>query len=255
VETISDIQARIAHASQSELEALRILYASDSRKGVKHAFDVRKRQILREQEEQARLRALYDFDIRAGAHSCVLGMDEVGRGPLAGPMYVGGVVLNLNAPPIAELNDSKQIAPDKRERIAVCIQQQALAFHIESVDAHDIDTYGMAHCLRSAFSSVIAYFDAHHVPVECILLDGVPLHLDKRERAVVKGDTKSASIAAASIIAKVARDNYMVEQHKLYSVYGFDAHKGYGSQQHINAIKTHGICPLHRVSFCKNFLS
>ena len=148
METISDIQARIAHASQSQLEALRSLYASDTRKGVKRAFDVRQRQLLREQEEQARLHALYDFDTRAGAHSCVLGMDEVGRGPLAGPLYVGGVVLNLSAPPIAELNDSKQIAPDKRERIAACIQQQALAFHIASVDAHDIDTYGMAHCLR-----------------------------------------------------------------------------------------------------------
>lgn len=188
----------------------------------------------------------------------ILGLDEVGRGPVAGPVAVGGVVLN-HAPGtrIARLNDSKQIKPAVREEIAAEISQRAAFACVQYVDAAYIDDHGIAAALRLAFTRAIEQADAalakmgRHIDV--VLLDGVALHLDSREVNVVKGDAKCASIAAASILAKVDRDAFMTRADADYPGYGFAQNAGYGTKAHGEAIRRLGLSPLHRKSFCATF--
>ena len=143
--------------------------------------------------------------------------------------------------------------PEDRERIAVEIKRVAIAWTVQYVEPADIDANGMTASLTTAFRRAIAAVEEAGVRPEVVLLDGNPLHLDERETNVVKGDGKCASIAAASIVAKVERDALMCEYAKEYPEYGFDSHKGYASASHIEAIKKYGLSPVHRVSFCHAF--
>lgn len=190
---------------------------------------------------------------------CAVGLDEVGRGPLAGPLAVGAVVLP-ETPQIIGLNDSKQLTPAHREQLDKQIRATALAWDIEYIEPAQIDEDGMTACLKTAFSRAVAAIDEQlpaggdgDGPVQAVLLDGSPLHIDARELSLVKGDARVAAIAAASIIAKVARDRLMVEYGKRYPAYDFASNKGYGSAEHIAAIERYGLSPIHRKSFCRNF--
>jgi ribonuclease HII len=202
------------------------------------------------QDEDKRIDALYEQQRQAGAAACVIGVDEVGRGSVAGPLTVAAVVLPLE-PQIPGLNDSKKLTAHQREETAQAVQEVASAIGIAHIAPAEIDRLGMAASLRTAMTQAI---EACGLVPDLVLIDGRPMHIHEKERCVVKGDGSVACIAAASIVAKVTRDALMVEADPLYEGYGFAANKGYASAEHIKAIQERGLTPFHRASFCHNFL-
>lgn len=253
--TVPEIRQKLQQADEAQFAVLERSLVADTRKGVRTAVEVARRRLQAERQEAERLRGMYDFQAALAAEhggSVVVGLDEVGRGPLAGPLAVGAVVLP-EQPLIPGLNDSKQVRPEDREIIAEHVRDQAVAWTVQYVEPAAIDRQGMTASLRQAFRAAIAAIEAQGVAVDVVLLDGNPLHLDEREVNVVKGDGKCASIAAASLVAKVARDHLMEEYALQYPGYGFEGNKGYGSAEHMEAIRAQGLTPIHRRSFCTSF--
>ena len=254
--TIPDIVALLDDADEEQLEALERALAADERKGVRQALSRARKKLEEKNALSAHTKALYEFETAlAAAHggNVIVGLDEVGRGSVAGPLAVGAVVLPRE-PMILGLDDSKKLSPAQREAIAEEIRDKALACEVVFVEPSYIDTQGMSASLRYAFSQAIARVDAGAQKPDVVLLDGNPLHLDLREVNVIKGDGKCASIAAASIVAKVTRDALMEELDAVYPGYGFAQSKGYASAEHIEAIKEKGLSPVHRATFCTSFL-
>lgn len=254
MQTVSDIKKRLSGASAEEYAVLERSLCADTRKGVQNALAVAKRRLAAEQAERERVSQLYSYQEQIANGAVTVGLDEVGRGPLAGPLTVGAVVLRKDAPPIEGLNDSKQVPEAHRLALAETIKECALAWAIVDIEPSEIDECGMTACLRKAFRQAVAEIEAQGIEPEVILLDGNPLHLDPREMNVVHGDARCASISAASLIAKVSRDALMVSYEKEYPGYDFASSKGYGSARHRQAIAEKGLTPIHRVSFCQNFL-
>ena len=228
-----DIAALIAAASPDELDALAQRYADDPRKQVARALEraLKARDALAAEEE--RVRALYDLQRELGGDGIVLGVDEVGRGAVAGPLTVCAVALP-DEPIILGLNDSKQLTPKRREELAVRIREHAIALGICHIPPEEIDRRGMAVALRLAMAGAI---EATGVDPDCVLIDGNPVHVHPRERCVVKGDAA-----------------LMDDLERAYPGYGFAKSKGYASQEHIDAIRSHGLTPVHRATFCGNFV-
>ena len=179
------------------------------------------------------------------------GIDEAGRGPLAGPV-VAAVVVFKPGTKIEGINDSKKLSEAKRNELFDIIKNEALDYGIGIVQRDEIDEYNILNATYMAMKKAInclkkspdyLLVDAAHIP-----------DIDIAQKAIIKGDSKSISIAAASILAKVTRDSLMYEYDKMYPEYGFSSHKGYGTDQHYQAIRQHGITPIHRKSFLKNIL-
>lgn len=252
--SIAEIQKRLKAANAEEFPLLEAQFAQDPRKGVQSALASARKRLERETLEQQRLAELYRFERELSEGRVVVGLDEVGRGPLAGPLSVGAVVLDPAASPIPGLNDSKQIKEADRPAVAEAAKQAARAYVVVHIPPHDIDEFGIMACLKRAFTEAIARIEAQGVVVEVVLLDGNPLGIDAREVNVVKGDAKCASIAAASVVAKVERDALMVAYDAEYPGYDFASSKGYGSAAHRRAIEEKGLSPIHRVSYCTNFI-
>lgn len=252
--TISEIKEMLKAADSKELTVLERSLGADTRKGVQTALMQAKRRIEAAEKEAARLKELYDFErsFASSESSLIIGLDEVGRGPIAGPLAVGAVVLGDAV--IEGLNDSKQVKEKDRKQIANIIKEKALGYHIAFIEPATIDDIGMAQALRQAFSKALSEVEKLVPNIEVVLVDGNPLRIDKREINVIKGDAHCASIAAASILAKVARDELMENYDTQYPGYGFASNKGYGSQEHIQALKTLGPTPIHRLSFCNSIL-
>lgn len=250
--TAQEIADRLRTADAEEFAVLERSLAADTRKTVRRAVEATRRRLAAEAAEAERLERLYAFQDEIAGGKLAVGLDEVGRGPLAGPVSVGAVVLPPK-PHIAGLNDSKQLSPERREEIAVQIKQAALAWTVVHVEPKLIDEKGIVACLKHAFGQAVAEIEAAGIVPEVVLLDGNPLHFDPREVNIVKGDARCASISAASIVAKVERDALMCELDRAYPGYGFAHNKGYGSADHIAAIKEMGLSPVHRVSFCTAF--
>ncbi|MDO4502949.1 MAG: ribonuclease HII [Coriobacteriia bacterium] len=251
-QTVAQIKQMLAEADAEQLAALERTLAADERKGVVSALAAARKRVAAQAAEEERLAGMYRFQQELAAErggSVVLGLDEVGRGPLAGPLAIGGVVLPAE-PLIAGLNDSKKVAPKDREAIAAQVKEHAVAWTIQYIQPEEIDSAGMTACLRKAFVQAIADIESQGVVPDVVLLDGNPLHLDPREVNVIKGDGKCAAIAAASIVAKVDRDALMCQLAQEYPQYGFDGNKGYGSAAHMDAIREFGLSPVHRRSFC-----
>ena len=208
--TITEIKKRLENVNASEFSELEQQLASDSRKGVHAALNSCRRRLENEATEVARVEAMYAFERNLSADGLIVGLDEVGRGPLAGPLAVGAVVMP-QSPVVLGLNDSKQLCPKTRERLATEVKRVALAWHIEYVQPAVIDKRGISWALKHAFKAAIAKIDnlCGACKPSTVLIDGNALHIDSREINVVKGDAKCASIAAASIVAKVARDGLM----------------------------------------------
>lgn len=171
------------------------------------------------------------------------GMDEAGRGPLAGPVVASVVVLNQ---PILGLKDSKKLSPKKREELFFKIKDQAQAYGIGWASEDEIDRSNILEATKLAMTRAL---DKLGLELDGLLLDGNPLDLHPKEEALVGGDNKSNEIAAASILAKVTRDKWMEEMDQHYPGYGFKSHKGYGTQQHIEALKEFGPSSIHRKTF------
>ena len=202
----------------------------------------------REEREKKRMAALYRFEELAAEEGLdiVAGVDEAGRGPLAGPVSVAAVILprGLFLP---KLNDSKKLSPRVREELYGLIREKAVAIGTSFVDARTIDRVNIYQATINGMYDAV--FSLSPSPKK-VLIDAVPLdRLPMPSLSIVQGDAKSASIAAASIVAKVGRDRLMEEYDKEYPVYGFARHKGYGTAEHIRAIEEYGPCPIHRLSF------
>lgn len=238
-------------ASFEELPALFEQYEDDERLQVQKALATARRRYERERRERERVRSMYDLMHEIGGSGIIVGVDEVGRGAVAGPLTVAAVALP-DEPMIWGLNDSKKLTPQHREELAVQIADCALAIGIAHIENTSIDATGMAISLRMAMKQAV---EDTHVTPDAVLIDGNPMHIHPREHSLVKGDARVACIAAASIVAKVTRDALMVAFDSQYPEYHFAESKGYASPDHIAAIREFGLCPLHRQSFCQNFLN
>ena len=245
-----EVVALLADARDAEALALVERYADDPRKQVQKAVDAARKRIAREEAEKKRVEDMYDLMHELGGDGIVLGVDEVGRGSIAGPLTVCAVALPAD-PIVYGINDSKQLTPAKREILAARIAEVALAIGTCHIEPASIDAVGMAQAIRMAMSGAIK--DAGIEP-DCVLIDGNPVHVHPKEKTLVKGDARVACIAAASIVAKVTRDHLMVAMDEEYPEYHLAECKGYASAEHIQAIKDHGLSPIHRFSFCGNFL-
>jgi ribonuclease HII len=176
----------------------------------------------------------------------IAGVDEAGRGPLAGPVYAAAVVLNPELP-ITGLTDSKLLTAKKREKLAQLIQEHALAFAVARAEVHEIDEINILHASLLAMRRAVEMLS---LAPELVLIDGNRCpQLNCETQAIIKGDQTVPAISAASILAKVARDQEMILLDQQYPGYGFAIHKGYGTQQHLLALKKLGASPIHRRSF------
>ncbi len=208
---------------------------------------------MKEKEEERLLNLkLIDKEFFDMGMEYVCGIDEAGRGPLAGPVVVASVILPENSM-IEGVNDSKKISENKREKLYDIILNEAISYGIGIIYQDEIDEINILQATKKGLHDAVS---SMQIKPNVILVDaltgidtlGIPY------KSIIKGDAKSYSIGAASIIAKVTRDRIMMEWDKVYPEYGFAGHKGYGTAKHIEAIKKFGLTPIHRKTFCKNFI-
>lgn len=194
----------------------------------------------------------FDQHFRDACGGVVCGVDEAGRGPLAGPVYAAAVILSPEAP-IEGLNDSKKLSEKKREALYDIIIDRAVAYCIASATVEEIERFNI---LGATYLAMTRAVQGLSVQPQLALIDGnrIPPNLNVAAQTVVKGDAQSESIAAASILAKVSRDRLLVEMDAKYPHYGFAVHKGYGTAAHTAALKEYGPCPEHRPSFLRKIL-
>ena len=214
------------------------------------------------EKELARLETMAAFDAEYDSFSYICGIDEAGRGPLAGPVAAGAVILPKGLR-LLYLNDSKKVSPARREELFSEIREKAVSFHVGIVPAERIDEINILQAdyeaMRIALQKTSDMLKAKGLTdkgPDLLLNDAVTIpDVEIEQIPIIKGDAKSVSIAAASIIAKETRDAMLMELDQQYPEYGFASHKGYGTPQHIQAIKEYGPLPVHRRSFIKNFIS
>ena len=249
---IGDIKALFKNASIEELRNLVIEYASDERAGVVKIVEQGKKKIEAFEKEVIRTYNMKEYERKHENCRYICGIDEVGRGPLAGPVVAAAVVLPKDVD-IYYLNDSKQLSEKKREELYDEIMEKAISVGIGFADEALIDEINI---LQADYEAMRIALSKLSVTPDILLNDAVNIPgVDISQESIIKGDAKSVSIAAASIIAKVTRDRFMVEMDKEYPGYGFASNKGYGSAAHIQAIKEMGPCKIHRKTFIGNFVS
>lgn len=211
------------------------------------------RKKLTEEEEIQRVLSMYEIEneYRQNGYINIAGVDEAGRGPLAGPVYAATVILPPNAI-IKGINDSKKLSEKRREELFSEITEKAIAYNICSIDEKRIDEINILNATYEAMNGAV---NGLSVTPDFVLIDGNRIGgMTLPHETVVKGDSKSISIAAASILAKVSRDRFICEMAEKYPEYGFEQHKGYGTKAHNEAILKYGPCPIHRKTFLKKLL-
>ena len=207
---------------------------------------------LKLEAEKARVEQMCEYEKEYGVYSYICGIDEAGRGPLAGPVVAAAAVLPKDCQ-IFYLNDSKKLSEKKRDLLFDEIKEKAVAYGIGIVSPQVIDEINILQATYEAMRQAISQLNV--IP-EILLNDAVTIPgVDIMQVPIVKGDAKSVSIAAASILAKVTRDRMMMEYDQIYPEYGFAKHKGYGTAAHIAALKEYGPCPIHRRTFIKKFVT
>lgn len=193
----------------------------------------------------------YENQLLEAGNKLIGGIDEAGRGPLAGPVVVAGVIMPLGESDLIDgVNDSKKLSAKKRDKLYDEILAKAIDVQVAVVDNKTIDEINILNATNQGMLQCIEGFSE----VDCVLIDAVKLDTSVRTLSIVHGDALSYSIAAASIVAKVTRDRMMEEFDKSYPQYGFAKHKGYGTAAHIAALKQYGPCPIHRRSFIGHFV-
>lgn len=203
---------------------------------------------MAKKEKQEVDKLLFENEQRALGRFLIAGVDEVGRGPLAGPVCVACVMMPLDDL-IEGVDDSKKLSEKKRELLFEQIKEKAICYSIQMVDEQTIDKINILEATKLAMKNAI---NSMNVKPDVVLVDAInKLDVDVEIKGIVKGDALSYSIGCASILAKVTRDRLMCELAKEYPEYGFEKHKGYGTKLHINALKTYGPCVYHRLSFLK----
>jgi ribonuclease HII len=247
LESIDGIRARLSFATGQEIEEIVRALAGDPRAGVRALADAARRRSSRRADESARLAALMESQKALHAAGCavVAGVDEVGRGALAGPVSAGAVVLDVGCT-IEGLNDSKKLSPQRREQVAASVRGLASAFAVAHVQPAEIDAMGIGPASRLAMSRAL---DALDLAVDHVLVDGNDGRIGWPSTAVVRGDSLVACIAAASVVAKVERDELMVRLASEHPGYGLELNKGYSTVEHMDAVRRLGPSPIHRRSF------
>ncbi|HKM04195.1 MAG TPA: ribonuclease HII [Lachnospiraceae bacterium] len=226
-------------------------YGCDTRPGVVTILTKARKKIDALEKEKKRSYQMSSFEREYASYSYLCGIDEVGRGPLAGPVVAGAVILKKECS-ILYLNDSKQLSAKKREELYEIIMDQAIATGIGLVSPERIDEINILQATYEAMGEAIYNLG---VTPDILLNDAVTIpKVNIKQVPIIKGDAKSISIAAASIIAKVTRDKLMIQYDEIMPEYGFASNKGYGSAMHIEALKKYGPTPIHRRSFIKNFI-
>lgn len=245
---LSIAQVREILADRRELTVEeRSALKSDPRKGVRHLLDVweKKRRYAQRLVDQYIEMSSYEQMYRTAGKRMIAGVDEAGRGPLAGPVVAAGVVLKPDCI-IAGMNDSKQLTAAKRDVLYEQIRENALSVGVGIVSAHEIDRINI---YRAAEKAMILAIEAMRPKPDHLLIDAMRLPVGLTQTSLIKGDARSVSIAAASIVAKVTRDRLMYELDRIYPEYGFSRHKGYPTRAHLQAIDKLGPCPEHRMTF------
>ena len=248
---IVDIKSEFENAAREEWQTLFEEYASDDRAGVQKLLEKYRKQKEKLLAEKERLAKMRQYEEKYADYAFICGIDEAGRGPLAGPVVAGAVVLPKNCK-ILYLNDSKKLSAKRRDELFDEIREKAISYGIGMSSPAQIDSINILQATYEAMR--LAIEDLEVVP-DLLLNDAVTIpQVPIKQIAIIKGDAKSLSIAAASVMAKVSRDRLMVQYAEMYPEYGFEGHKGYGSAAHIEAIKKYGPCPIHRLTFIKNFM-
>ncbi len=249
--SIGEIKKLFQAACEDELPELISVYGKDNRAGVQKLAEAAEKKMQALQKERQRIEQLKRYEREYSDYAYICGIDEVGRGPLAGPVVAGAVILPKDCS-ILYINDSKQLSEKKREELYDIIMEQAVACAVGYATPERIDEINILQATYEAMREAINRLS----PAPDILLnDAVTIPgISIRQVPIIKGDAKSISIGAASIIAKVTRDRLMVEYDKVFPEYDFAGNKGYGSQAHIEALKKYGPTPIHRRSFIKHFV-
>ena len=248
---ISEIKNIFQAAVLEELPAFIKTYEKDPRPGVAVFVKRAKKRLDDYERELLRTEKMKEYERKYESFSWICGIDEVGRGPLAGPVVAGAVILPKDCD-ILYLNDSKQLSEKKREELYAVIMEKAVAVGLGFVAPERIDQINILQATYEAMREAISKLDPQP---DLLLNDAVTIpKVTIRQIPVIKGDAKSVSIAAASIVAKVTRDRLMVQYEEVYPGYGFASNKGYGAQVHLDALKKYGPTPIHRRSFIKNLL-
>lgn len=248
----AQIKEELQTAQPQALSALLCSYKSDERKSVQKLVVQYERRLERLEVEKQRIEQMKVYERQYAEYEAVCGIDEAGRGPLAGPVVAGAVILPKDCN-ILYLNDSKKLTANKREELYEIIMEQAVAVGVGMAGPGLIDEINILQATYCAMREAVQNLS---VKPDILLNDAVTIpDVDIRQVPIIKGDAKSISIAAASIIAKVTRDRIMLEYDKIMPEYGFAAHKGYGSKQHQEALRKYGPSPIHRKTFIGNFIS
>ncbi|UQD51692.1 ribonuclease HII [Bacillus methanolicus] len=243
--TIAEIEKKLL-TGQLDAEFINRL-ENDDRKGVQQALKKWKKQMQQEKQLREKFFAMMKYEEKFYSQGFlkIAGIDEAGRGPLAGPVVAAAVIL----PPefyLPGIDDSKKLSKAKREELYEMITSSGAVIGIGMVDSDEIDRINISEAAKKAMLEAITNLDTHP---DCLLIDAIKLDTPYPSESIIKGDAKSVSIAAASIVAKVVRDNYMKEIGLLFPSYGFEKNMGYGTKEHLEAIQRFGITPHHRKSF------
>ncbi len=249
--SIAEIKKQLGAVTSGELESLLEYYEKDSRAGVVKLVETHRNKLAKLEEEKQRTIQMSRYEKEYSDYTYICGIDEVGRGPLAGPVVAGAVILP-NDCDILYLNDSKQVSEKMREKLYDEIMEKAIATGIGMVSPQVIDSDNI---LQATYAAMRLAIENLTVKPDILLNDAVTIpEIDIPQIPIIKGDAKSISIAAASIIAKVTRDRLMVQYDELFPEYGFASNKGYGSAKHLEALREFGYTPIHRMTFIKNFI-
>ena len=251
MKSIQEIRNEFKIAPEEELPALCALYRKDERKGIQNLLVQAEKRILSLEKEKQRIEGMCAYEKEYEHLGYICGIDEVGRGPFAGPVVAGAVVLPRDCR-ILYINDSKQLSEKKREELYEELMDKAVAAEVGYASPARIDEINILQATYEAMREAVAKLP---IKPQILLNDAVTIPgISIPQVPIIKGDAKSISIAAASIVAKVTRDRLMREYDKIMPQYGFASNKGYGSGAHIEALKKYGPTPIHRRSFIHNVL-
>ena len=244
----AQIKQEFEQAAIEDYERLFEEYAKDPRAVVQKLIASYRKKQKAYQDEKDRMFSMFEFERKYADAEYICGIDEVGRGPLAGPVCAGAVILPKDCS-LLYLNDSKQLSAKKREELYERIKEEAVAWKTAFISHEIIDEINILQATYLAMKSAV---EGLKVMPDLLLVDAVHIpDIPVKQLGIIKGDARSASIAAASIMAKVERDRLMEQYDELYPEYGFASNKGYGSRQHMDAIREFGPCPIHRMTFIK----
>ena len=248
---IGEVKRILNETAVEKLPEVIDMFVQDERAGVLKEIQKANARYQKYRQELERTYAISEYERKYSDYTYICGIDEVGRGPLAGPVVAGAVILPKDCN-ILYINDSKKLSEKKREELYEIIMENAVATGIGYASVERIDEINI---LQATFEAMRDAISKLQVPPDILLNDAVTIpQITIPQIPIIKGDAKSISIGAASIIAKVTRDRLMVQYDEIFPEYGFASNKGYGSAQHIDAIKKIGPCPIHRKTFIGNFI-